>query len=253
MTKFQEDPLYGDGAHYDAHHINYDCDLQFYTKYALNSNGPILELACGTGRLTIPIAQKGLDVTGLDISEEMLKQARMKTKKLGLNIEFIHADCRNFNLGKKFSLIYYPFNSIAHLTKTSDIEACFSCVKHHITDDGIFIVDHFNPCLDILNRNPNEVREATRYPDPYSSEEVVITETLKYDKATQLSHIKWFYKVHTEGEFVHEFCMRVFFPQEFDALMKYNSFDIINKFGDFVESPFQSDSPKQIMVCRKKK
>jgi ubiquinone/menaquinone biosynthesis C-methylase UbiE len=76
-------------------------------------NGNILELCCGTGRLTIPLVQEGYHITGIDNSTAMLKQA--KAKKLNLPISFLNADIRTLKLPELYDVIFIPYNSIHHL------------------------------------------------------------------------------------------------------------------------------------------
>jgi SAM-dependent methyltransferase len=214
--------------------------------------GPILELACGTGRITIELAAAGYDVTGLDIMPPMLSLAQKKAKDRNVKIEWIHADCRNFKLAQKFKLIIFPFNSIAHLHELKDIETCFSCVKNHLTDDGRFIIDFFNPSLKILLRDSSKRYPVVEYPDPDGKGMVVITENNVYDAASQINRIKWYFKIGDRpDEMIQQLNMRIFYPRELDTLLHYSGFTIENKYGDYDLSPFESTSPKQLIVCRK--
>ena len=76
MKQIDSEPLYRDGRHYDIQHRNFKIDIPFYFDKARKYGDPILEIACGTGRLTIPVAKEGYDITGLDISEGMLEKQR---------------------------------------------------------------------------------------------------------------------------------------------------------------------------------
>lgn len=242
------EPLYRDGRHYDAHHRNFTEDIPFYLRQAQQYGAPVLELACGTGRIAIPIAEAGFEITGLDISEGMLSQAGEKSKGLKLPLKWAYADVRNFRLRKKFNLVIFAFNSIAHLHDLESIDACLQCVRKHLAPDGRFIIDYFNPRLALLIRENKTRHSVTEYPDPYSGNMVEITETNHYDKASQVNHVTWYYKIGEE-EFTHQLNMRIFYPRELDALLIHNGFDIETKYGDFDESPFASNSPKQIPVC----
>ncbi len=247
------DHLYFDGQHYDMLTREFIDDIPFYSRMAKKYGQPILELACGTGRITIPLARKGWQVTGLDPTESMLTEARRKAASANVTIEWIQADCRDFELGKKFNLIFFPFNSIAVLHDSEDIAACFNCVRNHLKKNGRFIIDIFNPRFDILMRNPNERFPVTEYPDPTGSGQVVVTESNVYDRASQINYIKWHYKFgDAPEEIVEDLNLRIFFPQELDALLQLHGFEIENKFGNFDETPFVSDSPKQVVVCRKR-
>ena len=88
--------LYKDGIHYDLQNKDV-VKVSFYLRQITKYGEPVLELACRTGRITIPLASKGIKITGLDISEPMLEQARKKDRG---KVEWIRTDCRNFHLSE---------------------------------------------------------------------------------------------------------------------------------------------------------
>jgi len=249
MKPIDFNDLYWDGQHYDLQNRDYVNDIPFYLRKARQYSEPVLELACGTGRITIPIAEQGIDITGLDISEPMISYAKKKAKEKNVTVGWVKADCRNFKLDRKFNLIFFPFNSIAHLHDLESIKSCFYCVKMHLKDEGRFIIDIFNPRLDILIRDSSMRYPVAEYPDPNGKGTVVITENNLYDTSTQINRIKWYYKIGSEPEVMKELNMRIFYPQEIDVLLHYNGFKIEDKFGDYDETPFTSTSPKQVIVC----
>ena len=242
--------IYFEGRYYDLQHKEYARDIPFWIKQARKYGSPVLELTSGTGRITIPISKEGIKITGLDASESMLKEARKKSEQEKLDIEWVCADCRNFELNEKFALIFFPFTTMSHLYDLEDIEACFSCVKKHLKPKGWFIIDIFNPRLDILLRDPTKRYPVSTYPNPDGKGMIEITENNVYDDATQITRIKWYHKIEgQEEEIEEELNLRIFYPQEIDALLKYNGFTIEEKFGDYDMSPFQSGSPRQIIIC----
>ena len=244
--------LYRNGLHYDAQHVEIVEDIPFYISQAQKADGPILELACGTGRITIPIARQDFDITGLDISEGMLKVAREKAYRENLTCAFIHGDCRHFSLGKKFNFVFIPFNSIAHIHDRESFDALCSSVKDHLEESGCFLIDIFNPKLEILMSDPHKRFVVAEYEDPYGHDKVTITENNVYDKESQINHIKLYYQIGKREEFAVELNMRIYYPQELDNMLSYNGFDIVEKLGDFDGSPFDTDSPKQLFFCRKR-
>jgi len=242
--------VYNDGRHYDLENRDKVEDIPFYLKQIKKYGEPVLEIACGTGRITIPVREQGIQITGLDISGPMLAFAKKKAASKDVHIEWVRADYRNFNLDKKFALILLPFNSIAHLHSLESIESCFYSVKKHLKDSGRFVIDIFNPRLDILLRDPSKRYPVAEYPDPDGRGTVTITENNIYDSATQINRIKWYF--HTENEkekSVEELNMRIFFPQELDALLHYNGFEIESKFGNYDETPFKTSSPIQLIIA----
>ena len=97
-----------DAANYDMQDIS-DSGIAFYSALAQESGGPVLEIACGTGRVSIPIARLGFTVTGLDIVPCMIEQARSKSS--GLPTRWIVGDGRTFDLGEEYQLIFLTGNA----------------------------------------------------------------------------------------------------------------------------------------------
>ena len=245
--------LLSDGRHYDLLNKRVIDDIPFYIQQAKKHGDPVLELACGTGRVTIPLAESGINITGIDISESMLSHAQAKTKKKKVTIEWIKADCRDFKLNEKFNLIIFPFNTIAILEDLKSVESCFLCVRNHLNDNGRFIIDFFNPQLDMLTKDPNECDVIAKYSDPDGKGKIIVAESHFYDAASQISRVKNYYMIGNQKEVAVGFNMRIFYPQELDALVHYNGFTIEAKYGNYNESPFVSESSKQLIVCSKYK
>ena len=227
--------------------------VDFYRRQAARYGEPILELACGSGRLTVPLANEGVNITGMDISEEILHLAKRKASEAQVNIRFIQGDMRSFELGEKFKLIFIPAQSLSHLHTRLEIEECFSCVRRHLADEGRFLIELFNSSVNMLARQSGRRYPVGQYEDPKTGSQVIVTEEVHYDVASQVNHLQWFFR--NEGsneETALSFEMRQFFPQEMDALLWYNGFMIEHKYGSFDEKEFSSDSPKQLIICHPK-
>jgi hypothetical protein len=113
-----------------------------------------------------------------------------------------------------------------HLLSSEDIEMMFSCVKNHLTKNGYFAIHIFNPDLSILSRDPNERRLHHSYIDPKNGQKIIVEETIRYDKATQISHATLHQKSEDGTEHSTPLDVRIFFPQELDMLLKHNGFKI---------------------------
>lgn len=105
----------------------------------------VLELGCGTGRITLELAQKGFSITGIDLSESMLEQARQQLSQQPLEVQqrikYLKADITNFSFNEKFDVILLPFFSLAVLVSFDDQLKCFKCVKKSLKPDGVFAFD----------------------------------------------------------------------------------------------------------------
>jgi SAM-dependent methyltransferase len=241
--------VYWDGGHYDAFNQPYQDDLKFYLAEARKARGPVLELACGTGRLTIPLRKKGMDIIGLDLAAPMLERARAKAAAAGVNVDFLRGDARSFELGKKFKLIFMAFNSMQHLGNAEDLRGLFYCAASHLAPGGRFIFDVFNPDPLYLIRDPEEMLPVAYYQDPAGGGMVLVNETYSYDKAAQVSRLTWHYRSEKTGRTVKKSLnLRCFFPQELLALVHFNGFRVVARYGDFRRKPFTGASMKQIVI-----
>lgn len=223
-------------------------DLQFYKKWLpTNKDARILELCCGTGRLTIPIAQEGYNICGVDYTPSMLEQAQAKAIKVGLEINFIEADIRTLDLQEQFDFIFIPFNSIHHLYRNEDLFRMLESVKKHLKDGGLFLFDCFNPNIQYIVENEKGQTVMAEYKTD-DGRNILIKQTMRYESATQINRIEWHYSINGEFHSIQNLDMRLFFPQELDSYLKQAGFNVIHKFGDFTEEVFNNDSKKQIYV-----
>ena len=238
------------GSIYDAMFRDKADDIAFYLKQAKECGDPVLELACGTGRIALPLAQKGFEVVGIDLSDSMLATAREKAAAQKLKVKWVRGDVCEFELQQKFPLIIFPFSTIGVLLKTADLEACLACVKRHLKKGGRFVIDALNPKMDLLIRNPQDRFPHSQFPDPGGAGVVTITESSFYDCATQVSRVTLYFKFPGQtDEAVDELSIRMYYPQELEALLNYNGFRVNAKFGDFDETLFASTSTRQIIIC----
>src|SRR5258706_1275702 len=128
-------------------------DVQFYLDLVKQHCNEVLELCCGTGRITIPIAKNNISVTAIDVSKKMLSIFRNKLKQeqseVSSRINLIESDMVNFSLSKKFNCILIPFHSFQALTDTSQISQALKTIFQHLTDEGVFILNLFRPLDDM--------------------------------------------------------------------------------------------------------
>lgn len=255
MTSNPMIPLYRDGRHYDALNSFLVADIPFYVEEARRAGGRVLELACGTGRLTIPIAKSGVGIVGLDLAPSMLAHARTKAEAAGVKIEFVEGDCRSFELGRKFALVFMAFNSMQHLHDYESLAALFRGVREHLSEGGSFVFDVFNPKIAILARAVGERHLEREYEDPDGRGTIAFEYGSTYDDAAQVSHIQcYFVRRGPLGEElevrVEELHLRSFFPQELDLLVRSQGLEVEEKYGNFERKPFASGDPKQVVVCK---
>lgn len=253
MKERDDEYLYISGQHYDneAHARGLiNNRVTFYLEQAQKYGEPVLELACGTGLITIPIAKEGISIMGLDFSEIMLEHAIKKSKSENLNIDWVKGDMANFHLDQKFSTIIMPGVAINWILDNQNLKNCLSCVKTHLKKNGRFIFDTFNPNLEILLRDPLQ-RFEREYPNPDGEGMVRVFTSNVYDNKTQINHVKFYYSFENK-EIIREVKLRMLFPQELDALLHYNGFIIDYKYGSSKKEIFNSKSNYQIVICHKR-
>ena len=227
---------------------SFNDDISFWLKSTANSN-KILELASGTGRITIPLLKNGHEVWAIDYSDEMIKILRDKSELLPMplqnNLHIINDDMRSFCLNQKFDTIIVTANSINHIETNSDFFSFLSNLKKHLTQSGRIIFDALNPILFYLTRDEN-----TRY----NQEVLLQTKTKKYflceesshyDVATQINHVRYYYtycdqKGNTGANqpIIMDINVRMYFPQELDSYLTLSGLNIVGKYEWYDFTPF---------------
>lgn len=263
---------FADPLNYDIED-NSDTGIAFYTALAQKTGSPILEIACGTGRVCIPIARSGFIITGLDIVPGMLEQARKKSADLP--IRWIEGDARAFDLGEQFRLIFLTGNAFQAFLTRDDQESLLNCVRLHLHDEGIFAFETRNPRwatskqtkkmvprhshpqaegLFALLENRDEEEEQQTYTD-INGNTVRVSKTQTYDHVAQILHWTTYRRWRSDGEDrtkITRIAVRFTFPQELEALLHYNGFTILQQYGNWNRGPLTAASPSIISVCRKR-
>jgi len=254
IDNFEE---YEDTDLYDQENGTYYDDVKFLEKYASTTDGPIIDIACGTGRATIPLAKEGNELIGVDVHEGMLCAAKKKSSELGLNIKWKKQDCTNLNLNVKSNLIFTIGNSFQHFLTNKAQDDLLSSVHKHLHDGGLFIFGTRFPSLDELLQPPTEEYWRS-YIDQVSQQKVDVYTISSYDALTQLQHYTTIRKfVGMNGDIVNEkrthITLRYVFPKEMERILSYNGFEIIGLYKDCNETPIDENSYEMIYVCRKNK
>jgi len=232
-------------------------DFPFWQSLAEATGGSALELACGSGRLLLPLARAGTEAVGLDVSPFMLAVAR---RKLAHEPSEVQARCRlvegtmaGFSLGQQFGLIYIPARSFQMLLTREEQRSCLECCARHLRPDGLLAIDVFNPRLDLLT-NPAGHEEG---PDDFQGPGgVTITHRGhgKYDRANQIVSGSYWYEYDSDqGHIVREYSLtlRYFFRFEMEWMLEACGFEAEALYGDFERSEFTAESPEMIFVARR--
>jgi len=234
VTKLNSD-LYDEPALYDAL-LPATAHVAYYVDLARQASGGVLELACGTGQLVVPIAGAGLPATGLDLSAPMLSAAKKRAVAANVSVQYVPGDMRKFDLGRKFALIFIARNSLLHLHSTEDLLAAFSEVKRHLAPGGIFAFDIFNPNVQLLAR-PSDQRFPVFQKETESFGMLSVEQTSEYDPATQVGRGQWYVSAPGKPDaWVLSLDLRNIFPQELLLLLAAADFRLKSRMGDLEQT-----------------
>ncbi|MGD8192027.1 class I SAM-dependent methyltransferase [Brevibacillus ginsengisoli] len=247
--------MYQWADYYDITQRGVNGDIPFYLEMAKESKGEVLDLACGTGRITIPVAQAGVTVTGLDLSAEMLEKASQKAVEAGVSdqLTLVHGDMRKFDLQKKFDLVMIPFRSFLHLLYIQDQMKALGCVRQHLQPGGKLVMNVFVPKIEHLYEESEKMSLRGMFPLE-SGEQVAMWDYTLYDHFQQLSEVTRTYeRLSPEGvvqeKIVGRFTLRYIFPAELHHLLRLNGFKVVQRFGSFDKASFDQKSSELIIVA----
>jgi 2-polyprenyl-3-methyl-5-hydroxy-6-metoxy-1,4-benzoquinol methylase len=245
---------FNDPANYDLEEAEPSAArIQFYTNLAFETGGPVLEIACGTGLVSLPIAARGLSVTGVDLARPMLAYTRMKAQQQGLSIDLIEADARQFHLNKQFPFIFLTGNAFQAFLQRTDQERLLASVKRHLAPHGIFAFETRNPSGHDLNDQPEEELWFTY--QNMQGRIVKVSGTQRYDPLTQIMHWTTYRRWNDSKEdhmTTTRIACRYTYPQELETLLHYNGFQIVDRYGNWDKSELTAKSEEIISVCRRR-
>ncbi len=225
--------------------------VDFYRAEAKRRGGQVLELGCGTGQKLIPIASDGVPCVGLDLSPDMLAAARRKSDESGVVVDWVQGDMTSFDLGRTFDLVFVTGNSLLHLHEGEDLISCFRSVRRHLAPGARLIFDVFNPSVRMLADadGVRRTRESLSFTDPERGRvRVDVADT--YDALAQVTRGTWFLSTDARSDFVvAPVEVRSIYPQELPLLLSLGGLRLVDRYGDWPDRPFTSDSPLQICVC----
>jgi SAM-dependent methyltransferase len=201
--------------------------------------GRALELGIGTGRIALPLRQRGVEVHGIDLSPAMV--ARLRAKPGGDEVHVTIADFAIARVDGTFTLAYAVFNTITNLTTQDEQVECFRNVAAHLEPGGCFVVEVFVP--DLRRLPPGDtVRAFTVQPGRLGFDEL--------DTATQRmrSHHYWLADGRMESVSIP---FRYVWPSELDLMARLAGMRLRERVADWDRRPFTSDSTKHVSVWQK--
>ena len=238
-------------------------DISFYVEAAKEAGGPVLEVGCGTGRVLIPTARAGIDAVGLDLSPGMLaicsKRLGSESKAVQSRVQLVQDDMREFNLSQTFRLTTVPFRPFQHLTTVADQLSCLESIWRHLADEGVLILDLFNPSLDALVNRPvgEEFDEEPAFSMPDGRRVIRRHKTVAHDRFNQVGQFELIYYVtHPDGReerLTHSFALRYLFRFEAEHLLARAGFEVEHVYAGFDKSAYGSKYPGELIFVARKR
>jgi SAM-dependent methyltransferase len=236
-----------DAELYDYEYRRRRADINFYRRLAQNrmefAEGPILDLACGTGRLLLPLVRDGHQVTGVDRSPEMLAAAARRVARLSerrrAQCSLAQADMRSFALDHRASLAIAAFHSVQHLLSDQDFLRFLRTTRANLCKGGWLAFDVLPPDVAWLGRDPNRRWGRTTFRHPVTRQRFVYTTNHVFDPRRRLLHMRLYYQpVDGNGrpagdERVVRLCHRQLWPDDVDRLLRLGGFRPTEAFAGF--------------------
>jgi SAM-dependent methyltransferase len=208
---------------------------------ALANGGRALEFAIGTGRVAIPLVQKGVSVTGIELSKPMIEQLRKKIDESSLPV--LYGDMKNVVAPGNYTLVYLVYNTISNLLTQEDQIACFKNAARHLLPGGRFVIELWVPELRKLPSDQEAVvfsnTEGNIGVDTYDLlMQQVVSHHFRFDRNGK---VNLFRSPH-----------RYIWPSELDLMAQLTGFTLESRTADWAGSPFSADSKSHVSVYRLK-
>jgi len=221
----------------------------------MNSFGKkILELGCGTGRLTIPLAKSGATITGIDLNDDMLEICKSKIPA-NLDIKLVNGDMTQYSLEDTFDLIIAPCNVINHLLSLDQIEKMINCSKLHLNIGGRLIIDNSVPPLKEMIESNGKL-EIIDFPDNSTGTLIKDYYLPKYDFVNNMEFDVIKLEEYKDGELINseevEETLAFYFPRELRYVILKSGLVIEKEIGSLKRgTPLDRNSKEMVFVCRK--
>ena len=240
-------------AFYESTHDYGDIgDEPFYVNAALDADGPVLEGACGSGRLYLELCRVGVDADGFDISAPLLDILREKASAEGLDPTVWQADLRSVGADRSYALAVVPYNSICNLRTTDDQLTALASLYDVIEPGGRLLFDAYVPRYDVVADSFGEWHERGEF--EYDGETLV-----GRTRATIADEVAQTYRTEQElrtpgGELVarDEFFLSHLPPQQVELLARQSPFDEWSVFGGFDGEPLADGADLQVWELHKR-
>jgi SAM-dependent methyltransferase len=247
---------YRDPAYYTKCYAARRDDVAYYVETACAHAQEVLEYGCGNGRITLPIVERGICVTGVDQSRFMLddltKKLERKPEEVRRRVRLVQGDMRELRLRRRFGLVLCTFNTFLHLYVRDDVERFLARVRSHLRPDGRFVFDVSMPDPAELARNPARAYCVPSLRHPTTGQLVRYSERFDYRPADQVLRVTMRFEPidAPQQAWTTLLTHRQFHPLELEALLHYNGFVVDAVHSDFTRVPLEDFSDAAVWTVR---
>ncbi len=245
--------------YYDAENEQMLDDLPFYSNLAEDHGDPILDIGCGTGRVTFHLAAEGYTVHGLDHSRAMLERAERKLRgraDLRDFATFFQGDVLDYAFTARYKLILLPYNAFMHFHTPQTQRQVLARLAACLAPDGVIVFDLPNAAEAFTTQEDSAVTLERSFVEPESGNYVMQQSVSTLHRAEQIQHITWIYdEIGADSllrRTVAPLTLRYVFPAELDLLLELCGLARLEQFGDYDGAPFAEGSPRLIVLAAHK-
>jgi SAM-dependent methyltransferase len=242
---------------YDLDTAESNADLPFWVSLARRTGGPILEIACGTGRVLVPLAQAGFDVVGVDVSPAMLAIARQKVTSAGVSnrVELVQEDALDLRLRRQYSLAIVALNSFGHFLEPRAPEQALERIREHLRPSGVVALDLTNPTPGAFGETSGVVIHDYTRAGPQPGWTTVKLRSQALDPIDQIVEVSCIYdEVGPLGEIrrtLASFDLRYFYRNELRLLFEHVGLTLEATYGSYDLDQLDEGSDRLIAIGRR--
>ena len=230
---------------------SHDYDVPFWLALAKREGGPIVEWGAGTGRIAVPLAGAGFDVTGVEVSEKMVERGREKSGA----VEWVIGDMRSAKLGRRYGLAVCAFNSFLCLPSVDDALAFLRNAREHLEPGGLLGIEVSAFSSEELVDPPGSPELRHDFTRELPNGRLDRFSVSRYDAASQLLRMRLFYELYSaSGELeerrAHDLTIRVTGRDELELMLRLAGFEVEAVYGGFEGELFTAGSAHLVVLAR---
>lgn len=255
MGSIEKPIVFDDVADIYDYYVTTDLDIPFYLEEFRKREGEVLELMCGTGRVSLPLIKQGNSLTCVDYSARMLDKFQEKLVDNNLQARLVEADICHVDLGKRFNNIFIPFNSFMELSGERKQMVALERIHDHLTDNGTFICTLHNPAQRTRLATGEKILRG-KFPLPdYQILQLHSEEHIDSDHGL-ITGTQYYTIYDKHGELLVERQLDISFNllerEQFEHLIKRAGFNVHKLYGDYNRGKFDPQMSPFMIYCLRK-